>query len=82
MTNFEHLNKEQRYVIQHLINQRKSFTCIPQAINKDRTTISKEIRRNRYIKSKFYSEFDSKGITINVIDYFIHLMFVIIVKTY
>lgn len=70
MTNFEHLNKEQRDVIQHLINQRKSFTYIAQAINKDRTTISKEIRRNRYIKSKFYTEFDSKGInnTINKCD--------------
>lgn len=62
MTNHEHLSKEQRDIIQHLINQRNTFTYISSAINKDRTTISKEIKRNRYIKSKFYSEFDIKGI--------------------
>lgn len=63
MTNQEHLTKEQRDVIQYLINQGKTFTYISQSIGKDRTTISKEIKRNRYIKSKFYSEFDEKGIT-------------------
>lgn len=62
MTNQEHLTNEQRDVIQYLINQGETFTYISQAIGKDRTTISKEIRRNRYIKSKFYSEFDKKGI--------------------
>ena len=63
MTNQEHLTKEQRDVIQYLINQGKTFTYISESIGKDRTTISKEIRRNRYIKSKFYSEFDKIGIT-------------------
>ena len=63
MTNQEHLTKEQRNVIQYLINQGKTFTYISESIGKDRTTISKEIKRNRYIKSKFYSEFDKKGIT-------------------
>ena len=62
MTNYEHLDQEQRDVIQQLINQSKTFTYISKAISKDRTTISKEIKRNRYIKSKFYSEFDKKGI--------------------
>ena len=46
MTNQEHLTKEQRDVIQHLINQRKTFTYISESIGKDRTTISKEIKRN------------------------------------
>lgn len=63
MTNFEHLNQEQRDVIQHLISTKHSFSYISEAIGKDRTSISKEIRRNRYIKSKFYSEFDKKGIS-------------------
>ncbi len=62
MTNQAHLFKEQRDIIQHLICSGKSFSYISSAINKDRTTISKEIKRNRYIKSKFYSEFDKKGI--------------------
>ena len=50
MTN-KHLNKEQRDVIQYMIDQNYSFTEIGKAINKDRTTISKEIKRNRYLKS-------------------------------
>lgn len=51
MTNYNHLNKEQRDIIQYMIDQKYSFTEISNAINKDRTTISKEIKRNRYIKS-------------------------------
>ena len=50
MTN-KHLNKEQRDVIQFMIDQNYSFTEIGKAINKDRTTVSKEIKRNRYLKS-------------------------------
>ena len=63
MTNFNQLSNEQRDIIQTLINQNKSFSYISNAIDKDRTTISKEIRRNRYIKSNFYDAFDQKGIT-------------------
>lgn len=63
MTNQVHLFKEQRDIIQHLISSGKNFTYISNSISKDRTTVSKEIRRNRYIKSKFFSEFDKKGIT-------------------
>src|SRR5699024_2902813 len=40
----------------------KNFTEIGNSIDKDRTTVSKEIRRNRYIKSNFYEPFDIKGI--------------------
>lgn len=63
MTNYNHLNREQRDVIQHLLNQHKSLTYIGNSIGKDRTTISKEIRRNRYIKSNYYEPFDNKGIS-------------------
>lgn len=62
MTKYNHLNKEQRNNIEHLLGIDKNFTYIGNSINVDRTTISKEIKRNRYIKSSFYDEFDPKGI--------------------
>lgn len=62
MTTYNHLFKEQRNTIEYLINLNKSFTYIANAINVDRTTISKEIKRNRFIKSNFYDSFDNKGI--------------------
>lgn len=57
----QHLNEEQRETIQFLLNQKKSFTYIGKSINADRTTIAKEIKRNRYIKSYFYPAFDEKA---------------------
>lgn len=62
MANYSHLNKEQRDVIQHLISLNKNFTEIGDAISKDRTAVSREIRRNRYIKSYYYEAYDIKGI--------------------
>ncbi|HIU11536.1 MAG TPA: helix-turn-helix domain-containing protein, partial [Candidatus Onthocola stercorigallinarum] len=59
---YKQLNKEQREVIQILINKKEDFTTIGNSINVDRTTISKEIRRNRYIKSSYYEPFDFNGI--------------------
>ena len=49
---YKQLNKEQREVIQLLINKKENFTTIGNSIKVDRTTISKEIKRNRYIKRK------------------------------
>ncbi|MDO4963841.1 MAG: IS30 family transposase [bacterium] len=62
MINYNHLNKEQRNNIEYLINLNKTFTYISKSINVDRTTISKEIKRNRLIKSNFYDPFDKNGI--------------------
>lgn len=62
MTKYSHLNVEQRNNIEHLLGINKTFTYIGKSINVDRTTIAKEIKRNRYIRSNFYDEFDSKGI--------------------
>jgi len=62
MTNYNHITNEQRDIIQHLLNLNKSFSYIAQAIDKDRTSISKEVRRNRYIKSNFYDPHDKNGI--------------------
>ena len=62
MTKFNHLSEEKRDIIEHLINTKKTFTYIGEAIGVDRTTVSKEIKNNRYIKSNFYSKFDQKGI--------------------
>lgn len=62
MTKFNHLTLEQRDIIENLINKNYTFTYIGKAINTDRTTISKEIKNNRYIKSNYYSPFDLKAI--------------------
>ena len=62
MTNYSHMNSSQRETIQILFNKGKNFTEIGLAIGKDRTTVAKEIKRNRYIKSNFYEPFDKKGI--------------------
>ena len=65
MTNFSHLCREQRNNIEHLIGLNKSFTYIGNSINVDRTSVSKEIKRNRYIKN-FNNPFDSKLISNSV----------------
>lgn len=62
MTKYNQLNSVQRETIKILFNKGKSFTDIGLAIGVDRTTVSKEIKRNRYIKSNFYEPFDKKGI--------------------
>lgn len=62
MVNYNQLNESQRETIQILFNKGKSFTDIGLTIGKDRTTIAKEIKRNRYIKSNFYDAFDKISI--------------------
>lgn len=62
MTNYNQLYKEDRTSIEELLKKGYSFTDISKEIKKDRTTISKEIRRNRFIRSSFYSLFNEKGI--------------------
>ena len=47
MNNFVHLSEDNRNDIETLINQGFSFTKISKALGKDRTTIAKEIKRNR-----------------------------------
>ena len=51
MTTYNQLSLEQRNIIQIMLSEKMSFTKIGKAINKDRTTIAKEIKRNRYIKN-------------------------------
>ena len=43
MTNYNHLCKEQRDSIQYFIERNYTFSQIANAIDNDRTTISKEI---------------------------------------
>jgi len=62
MTNFSHLCKEQRNTIEYLLTKKKNFKYIGNSINVDRTTISKEIRRNRIIKNGLYLPFSKSGI--------------------
>lgn len=66
MTTYNHLSKEQRNTIEYLIGLNKTFTYISKAIKVDRTTISKEIKRNRFVKSNFYDKFDIKGINSSI----------------
>jgi len=62
MTNYTQLDKEDRNSIEDLLKKGYSFTDIAEEIKKDRTTISKEIRRNRIIRSSFYTLYNEKGI--------------------
>ena len=55
MTNYTQLYKEDRDSIEELLKKGYSFTDIAKEIKKDRTTISKEIRRNRIIRSSFFT---------------------------
>ncbi len=59
---YVHLDKEQRNTIEHLINNNATFTDIAESIKVDRTTVSKEIRRNRYVKSNWFPTYSSCGI--------------------
>lgn len=61
MTNYKQLSKEDRTTIEHLINEGNNFTKIGDAIKYDRTTISKEIKRNRYIKNALFSPYSETG---------------------
>lgn len=61
MANYNHLCKEQRNNIENLINKGFNFTYIADAIKTDRTTISKEIRRNRYVKSYLFLPYSETG---------------------
>jgi len=48
---FKHLSFEDRVFIQARLNLGSSFVSIGKGIGKDRTTISKEVRRGRYVLS-------------------------------
>ena len=61
-TNYNQLILEQRQTIQYMIDKGHNFTEIGKAIFKDRTTVSKKIKRNRYVKSYFFDAFDPNGI--------------------
>lgn len=66
MTNYTQLNKEDRDSIEDLLRRGYNFTYIGNTIKKDRTAISKEVRRNRIVKSSFYTLFNEKGIKIAI----------------
>ena len=66
MNKYNHLIREKRDTIQYMLDKGYNFTQIGKAIEKDRTTIAKEIKRNRYIKSYHFDAFDSNGINIAV----------------
>lgn len=49
MATYTHLTKEQRNTIELLLNQEYQLKIIAEIVNKDARTISKEIKRNRYL---------------------------------
>jgi IS30 family transposase len=50
MTNYKHLSEDERYKIQNALDARKSFKQIARELNRDCSTISKEIRARRVFK--------------------------------
>ena len=46
---YSHLTKEEREIIETMLKQRYSLTEIAFTISRDKTTISKEIKKHRYI---------------------------------
>lgn len=58
MTNikYTHLTIDQRNLIEHLLNKGMNFSEIGNILKLDRTTISKEVRRNFFIKVPTYSK--------------------------
>ena len=47
MANFSHLNLDDRYKIQNMLDDKCSLSSIAKQLGKDKSTVSKEIRRNR-----------------------------------
>ena len=62
MQTYSQLCKEQRNIIEDLLNKNFTFTEIGKSINVDRRTISREVKRNRIIKSSLYLPFSNNGI--------------------
>ncbi len=62
MAKYSHLCKEQRNTIENLLNKDYNFTYIGNAINVDRTTVAKEIKRNRLLTNSVFGNFSEKGI--------------------
>ena len=48
---YKHLTFEDRCVIEEFLNYNYNFTKIGNRLGKDRTTISDEVRKHRYLKS-------------------------------
>jgi IS30 family transposase len=63
MANYNHLCKEQRILIEYLLNKGNNFIYIAKAVKVDRTTIAKEIKRNRSLKSPVFLPFNKIGIS-------------------
>lgn len=58
-----HLTTQQRKDIERLIDLGKNFTYIGKSLRVDRTTIAKEIKRNRCVKGETFSPYSEFGIS-------------------
>ena len=59
---YKHLSKEEREIIEYMLKEKYSLTDISHAISRDKTTISKEIKKHRQLK---YPDGVSKNWCIN-----------------
>ena len=65
MKTWKHIREDNRKTICSCISHNKKLIEISKIINYDPRAISKEVKRNRYIKSCFYEKFDEKGINLS-----------------
>ena len=64
MTNkYVHLSSKQRKEIERLVDLGKNFTYIGESLGVDRTTIAKEIKRNRCVKGGNFLPYNKFGIS-------------------
>ena len=50
MVKYKHLTLDERYAIQHMLEEKESFAAIAKKLGRDRTTISKEVRAHIVFK--------------------------------
>ena len=50
MSKFKHLNQDERYIIQNMLDSRATFSAIAKRLGRDRSTISKEVREHLLFK--------------------------------
>jgi transposase, IS30 family len=55
MASYTHLTSEERFYIHQAVRERKSISAIAQRLSRNKSTISREIRRNKWPSAKIYT---------------------------
>lgn len=53
MKKYNHLSREQRYTIDRLLQQKKSYSFIAQTIGVPTSTVSREVKRNKTVRGRY-----------------------------